>query len=82
MDQHIQIDITKVHGDGNLVEGGMYTGGSWVRIAMSKNDYETLVREGFFIRDGKSKDSAGVINTTNTFYPEKKINDAKQTRRS
>ena len=30
-------------------------------------DYERLKEEGIFIRDGKSRDSAGVLNTTNTF---------------
>jgi len=28
---------------------------------------ELMMREKVFIRDGKSVDSAGVINTTNTF---------------
>ena len=28
---------------------------------------ERLKEEGIFIRDGKSRDSAGVLNTTNTF---------------
>ena len=36
-------------------------------IGMSQYDYEELIREKVFIRDGKSVDSAGVINTTNTF---------------
>ena len=36
-------------------------------IGMSRYDYEELMREKVFIRDGKSVDSAGVINTTNTF---------------
>ena len=34
---------------------------------MNKIDYERLKEEGIFIRDGKSQDSAGVLNTTNTF---------------
>jgi len=34
---------------------------------MNKIDYERLKEEGIFIRDGKSRDSAGVLNTTNTF---------------
>lgn len=32
--------------------------------------YEELMREKVFIRDGKSVDSAGVRNTTNTFIEE------------
>ena len=39
-------------------------------IGMSQYDYEELIREKVFIRDGKSVDSAGVINTTNTFVEE------------
>ena len=32
---------------------------------MNEFDYERLKEEGIFIRDGKSRDSAGVLNTTN-----------------
>ena len=64
----IQIDVNKI--DGNLVVAGMYTGGRWVRIAMALTDYNDLVGDGFFIRDGKEKDSAGVLNTTKVFIPE------------
>lgn len=39
---------------------------------MNEFDYERLKEEGIFIRDGKSRDSAGVLNTTNTFI--EKIN--------
>lgn len=38
-----------------------------VIIMMNEFDYERLKEEGIFIRDGKSRDSAGVLNTTNTF---------------
>ena len=37
---------------------------------LKEEDYEELMREKVFIRDGKSVDSAGVINTTNTFVEE------------
>ena len=43
-----------------------YKKASMKRI-MNKIDYERLKEEGIFIRDGKSQDSAGVLNTTNTF---------------
>lgn len=71
MDQHIQIDVNKIDENTGCVTCGMYTGGSWVKILMHRNDYETLIREGFFIRDGKTTDSAGILNTTKTFFPEK-----------
>ena len=32
-----------------------------------KIDYERLLSDSFFVRDGKNRDSAGVLNTTNTF---------------
>lgn len=68
MQQQIQIDVNDIIEENGMVKCGMYTGGSWVRIWMSVTDYNTLVREGFFIRDGKSRDSAGVLNTTETFH--------------
>ena len=44
-----------------------YTNENIVIIMMNEFDYERLKEEGIFIRDGKSRDSAGVLNTTNTF---------------
>jgi hypothetical protein len=37
---------------------------------MGKGDYHHLIRDGFFIRDGKQKDSADILNTTNVFIPQ------------
>jgi hypothetical protein len=34
---------------------------------MSKSNYEAFKYDGVFIRDGKEKDSANVINTTHVF---------------
>lgn len=48
----------------------MYTGERCVRIMMLISDYELLINDGFFIRDGKDKDSAGVMNTTTVFVPD------------
>lgn len=45
----------------------LYTNENIVIIMMNEFDYERLKEEGIFIRDGKSRDSAGVLNTTNTF---------------
>jgi len=42
----------------------LYTGDRCVRILISEADYWYLIRDGFFIRDGRTLDSAGVMNTT------------------
>jgi len=43
-----------------------------VRMFISKDDYEALIEDGFFIRDGKSADSSGCINTTNVYQKKTK----------
>jgi hypothetical protein len=68
MSHKIQIDIKRI--EGNAAVGNLYTGNRCVKIAMSAGDYELLVRDGFFIRDGKSTDSADVINTTDEYIPQ------------
>jgi hypothetical protein len=67
-DSYIQIDIKRI--EGNAAIGNLYTGARCVKIAMAVGDYESLMRDGFFTRDGKSEDSAGVINTTKVFVPQ------------
>lgn len=67
-DQYVQIDMQRI--EGNAAICNLYTGSRCIKIAMAKNDYESLVRDGFFIRDGKQVDSAGVLNTTKTFIPQ------------
>lgn len=63
----IQIDvIEKIEGT-QLMKCKLYTDENIVIIIMNELDYERLKKEGIFIRDGKSRDSAGVLNTTNTF---------------
>jgi hypothetical protein len=37
------------------------------RIYTSKSNYEALMFDGVFIRDGKEKDSANCINTTKVY---------------
>ena len=49
-------DICKLYIDGNASV-----------ILMNKIDYERLLSDSFFVRDGKNRDSAGVLTTTNTF---------------
>lgn len=67
---YVQIDIKQI--DGNAAIGYLYTGNRCVKIAMSASEYNDLVRDGFFIRDGKQLDSAGVMNTTDVFIPKSK----------
>lgn len=63
----MQIDVTAVNAFKNLVACNLYTGDRCVKIYMSHTDYRELIRDGFFIRDGKTTDSADVINTTFTY---------------
>jgi len=61
----IQIDVIGTIEETELMKCKLYVDGRVCVIGMSR--YEELMREKVFIRDGKSVDSAGVINTTNTF---------------
>lgn len=38
-----------------------------MKVIMTLPDYERLIRDGFFIRDDKQADSAGVLNTTREY---------------
>lgn len=74
-DNYVQIDVLRKV-DLDFVRSvicNLYTGTRCVSITMFQSDYEALIREGFFIRDGKEPDSAGVLNTTETYYLEKDI---------
>ena len=61
----IQIDVIGPIEETELMKCKLYVDGRVCVIGMSR--YDELMREKVFIRDGKSVDSAGVINTTNTF---------------
>lgn len=57
----IQIDVIgKVEGT-QFMKCKLYTNENIVIIMMNEFDYERLKKEGIFIRDGKSRDSAGVL---------------------
>lgn len=62
---YVQIDVKEVN-DTHVI-CYMYTGVLCPKIVMSRNDYNELKRKGFFIRDGKERDSAGVLNTTEVY---------------
>lgn len=68
----MQIDVIGSVEGTELMKCNLYVNGRVCVIGMSKYDYEELVREKVFIRDGKTIDAAGVINTTNTFVEEDK----------
>lgn len=67
----LQIDVIKGAENG-VYACNLYTGDRCVRIYMNQHDYEALIQDGFFIRDGKSFDSAGVLNTTRDYELKKK----------
>jgi len=50
----IQIDALKVH-DNNTVVCNLYTDNRCVKILMTAQDYESLMRDVFFIRNGQTK---------------------------
>lgn len=66
----MQIDVVGSVDGTELMKCKLYIDGRVCVFGLSRFDYEELVREKVFIRDGKSVDSAGVINTTNTFVEE------------
>lgn len=68
MKRTLQIDVKgHVEKNHNLIECNLYVDGRCCRIYMSKSNYEALIYDGVFIRDGMTKDSAEVLNTTNVF---------------
>lgn len=71
MDKRImQIDVIGPVEGTEMMKCKLYVDGHVCVIGMSRYDYEVLMREKVFIRDGKNIDSAGVMNTTNTFIEE------------
>jgi hypothetical protein len=66
MKHKIQIDVVKGEQNG-VYACNLYTGQRCVRMYIHQHDYESLINDGFFIRDGKKFDSANVLNTTNVF---------------
>lgn len=67
-DMYVQIDVKQV--TEQHVVCNLYTGVLCCKMLISRSDYDELVRQKFFIRDGKSKDSADVWNTTETYTKE------------
>ncbi|MCE3278047.1 MAG: hypothetical protein K0S44_238 [Bacteroidetes bacterium] len=70
MGKSVQIDVISGE-DNGIYKCNLYAGGRCVRVFMHQHDYELLIHDGFFIRDGKSFDSAGVLNTSRTYVEQK-----------
>jgi hypothetical protein len=63
----LQIDV-KTTTDANTMRLNIYIDGTCYPAYISKEMYELMLEDGVFIRDGKTVDSANVINTTSMFY--------------
>lgn len=69
----IQIDVIgKIEGT-QFMKCKLYTNENIVIIMMNEFDYERLKEEGIFIRDGKSRDSAGGVEYNQYFHRKKLI---------
>jgi hypothetical protein len=63
--RRLQIDVLGAIKDNpNIIEMILSVDGRDSRCYISKDNYEALIGDGFFLRDGKEKDSAGCVNTT------------------
>ena len=67
----IQIDVKNILKGDRVVECNLYANDRCVKMFIPKADYNALMRDGFFIRDLKERDSSGVLNTTYTYEQEK-----------
>jgi hypothetical protein len=66
--RELQIDVKgPVNGNPQLIECCIYIDGRCCTFWTTKSNYEALMYDGIFIRDGKERDSANVLNTTNVF---------------
>lgn len=65
MKKSIQLDIKGPVDDiDGFTEGFLYFKGSAYQFFIPTPNYEELIKNGLFIRNGKTKDGANVINTT------------------
>lgn len=68
----LQIDVLgEVEQDNNLIICRLTIDERDCRFIISKHDYEGLMADDVFVRDGKTQDSANVWNTTRMFYESK-----------
>lgn len=66
----LQIDVIGPVEGTDFVKCKLYADGRVCAFWTTQANYEALIFDKIFIRDGKSVDSAGVVNTTNTFIEE------------
>lgn len=66
----LQIDVIGPVEGTDLVKCKLYVDGRVCMFWTTQSNYEALMFDKIFIRDGKTVDSAGVINTTNNFIEE------------
>lgn len=65
----LQIDVKgPMEDDANIIEMVLSIDGRDCRFYTSKANYEALIYDGVFVRDGKEKDSANCVNTTNVYF--------------
>lgn len=70
MDKWLQVDVKSI--DEKFTICNLYADGRCVQIVMRTDDYVLLKNDGFFIRAGIERDSAGVLNTTIAYSPERR----------
>ena len=64
----LQIDVLgPSEGDERIIECVLIVDGRSCMFYTSRANYQALMFDGVFIRDGKEKDSANVVNTTHVF---------------
>lgn len=63
----LQIDVLEHIDEADMVECKLIVNGRACIFYMSESNYAALAYDGFFIRSGEEKDSAGVINTTHVY---------------
>ncbi|RZM17756.1 MAG: hypothetical protein EOO88_42540 [Pedobacter sp.] len=68
MAKQLQIDVKgPLEGNDSLIECRLYYNGRCCTFYTSKANYKALMHDGLFIRNGKERDSADILNTTNVF---------------
>jgi len=69
----IQIDVPAIQPPNELIKLiKLIIDGRTIKAYIAFSDYNDLIEDGFFVRDGLKVDSAGIINTSSV-YTEKPI---------
>lgn len=63
----MQIDVIGLIEGTEFMKCKLYADGRVCAFYMTESNYKALMYDKIFIRDGKTVDSANVINTTNIF---------------